>query len=83
MEEIDLSFEIDLHYFSPKDTDFILNEFISFNIMKGIKEVKIIHGKGKSVKKHAVIRFLSSDVRVKSYHDDSSNWGSTIAELFV
>jgi DNA-nicking Smr family endonuclease len=83
MDKIDLTFEIDLHFFSPKDTEFILNEFINFNISRKISRVRIIHGKGKSVKKHTIQKLLSGDKRVISFSDDSSNWGCTIADLDI
>ncbi len=83
INNIDLSHEIDLHFFSPKDTEFIVNEFIGFNIERKIGRVKIIHGKGKSVQKHIVQQYLSKDKRVIKFSNDGANWGSTIVDLVI
>ena len=79
--DIDLSHEIDLHFFSPKDIKYIYDEFISFNQKNNILQVKIIHGKGKSVLKHRILKLLESDSRIKSWASDGSNWGAMIIYL--
>lgn len=78
---IDLSREIDLHFFSPKDVKYIYDEFISFNQKNNILKVKIIHGKGKSVLKHRIIKLMEDDDRIKSWSNSDTNWGATIIHL--
>jgi len=43
--------------------------------------VRIIHGKGKSVKKKEVLYILSSHPLVETFGDDRFNWGTTTVQL--
>jgi DNA-nicking Smr family endonuclease len=79
--EIEFSNEIDLHHFSPKDTRFLIEHIIGEACAHGIKEVKIIHGKGRSAKKREIYELLNTDPRVISWRDDGYNWGATIVTL--
>lgn len=80
-KEIELNNELDLHHFSPKDTKEIVLEFIKISKANNLKSIKIIHGKGKSVKKFQIYKLLESSNDVKSYYEDGSNWGSVIIVL--
>lgn len=73
--------EIDLHHFHPGDTAFIVNEFIKYAHNRGLKEIRVIHGKGKSVKKREVINLIKDHPMVKDYRESPGNWGSTIVLL--
>jgi len=75
--------EIDLHHFHPSDTSMLLEKFLENAVKNKYKTVKIIHGKGKSVKKKQIHEMLKSHPSVIIFHDDSSNWGSTIVTLEV
>ncbi len=79
--EIVFSDTIDLHHFHPADTEVLLNHFLENAVAKNILKVRIIHGKGKSVKKREVHKILKSHPNVSSFRDDSANWGSTLVEL--
>lgn len=79
--KIDLTDELDLHTFHPKDVKAVLNEFIDMAALNGIKRIRIIHGKGISTIKGIVLKELEKNSRVKSYHDEPGNWGATIAFL--
>jgi DNA-nicking Smr family endonuclease len=73
--------ELDLHHFHPKDTIPLLEELVREAYTEGRASVRIIHGKGKSVRKHQVWRFLQDHPLVTHYEDDRFNWGATIAYL--
>ena len=75
--------EIDLHHFHPADTKLIMEKFLDNALEKKYKTVKIIHGKGKSVKKKQVYDFLKSHPSVIIFNNDSSNWGATIVTLKI
>jgi len=75
--------EIDLHHFHPADTEILIEKFLENAVKNKFKTVKIIHGKGKSVKKRQIHEFLKSHPSVIIFHDDSANWGSTIVTLEV
>lgn len=79
--KIDLEDEIDLHHFHPKDVKDVLNEFIDIALSKGKKEIRIVHGKGQSVLKTIILKELAANKKIKSFKDDGSNWGATIAVL--
>jgi DNA-nicking Smr family endonuclease len=81
--EIELGDELDLHCFAPSDTKFLVTYFIEQSFKKGFREIRIIHGKGKSVKKREVHSLLSNHPAVESFSDDRFNWGATIAVLKV
>ncbi len=78
---IELNDELDLHPFHPRDAKAVLKEFIDMAAEKGLKKVRIAHGKGKSTIKGIVINELSKNDKVTSFHDESGNWGATIAIL--
>ena len=79
--KIELHDELDLHPFHPRDVKAVLSEFISMAVEKGIKSVRIVHGKGKSTIKSIVINELDKNNNIASYKDESGNWGATIANL--
>jgi len=75
---------IDLHTFSPKEIPSLLEEYLLECQKKGLKEVRIIHGKGKGVQRNIVHSFLEKSPLVDSYRiasDDQGGWGATIAYL--
>ncbi len=83
-EPIVVEDELDLHGFFPEQISEILTEYLPFAQEKNYREVRIIHGKGKSKLKHAVIRFLKKSPLVESFHDappELGHWGATIVVL--
>ncbi len=69
--------ELDLHHFHPKDAKALLHEFIDTAREKGLNEIRIVHGKGRSVIKGIVIAELKKRDDILSYHDAPGNWGAT------
>lgn len=78
---INLGDEIDLHHFHPSDTKILVTMFIENAVKNNYKTLKIVHGKGKSVKKKQIYEILIKHPSVNSFYDDSYNWGSTIIKL--
>jgi len=74
---------IDLHTFAPKEASKVVDEYINVCSQKGIKEVKIIHGKGKGVLRRTVEAVLKRHPLVLSFKQDTgpSSWGATIVFL--
>ncbi len=83
ISEFILGKEIDLHHFHPADTGLIIEKFLENAVKEKYKTVRIIHGKGKSVKKKHIHEILKSHPAVIIFHDDSSNWGATLITLKV
>ncbi len=75
---------IDLHTFSPKEIPSLLEEYLLECQRKGLREVRIIHGKGKGVQRSIVHAFLERSPRVESFKTappESGSWGATIVTL--
>jgi DNA-nicking Smr family endonuclease len=79
--KIELTDEIDLHHFNPRDAKDILREFIAQAKEKGLVRVRVVHGKGRSVMKKIVAEELGKNEAVSSFSDDRANWGATIVVL--
>ena len=81
---IPITDELDLHTFSPRDIKSVVTEYISECYKLGIRELKIIHGKGKSVQKSIVHNLLKQNPTVISFQDAPAQfggWGATIVKL--
>ena len=74
---------LDLHMFLPKEAASVVDEYLTVCLEKGIREVRIIHGKGKGVLRRTIHGLLEKDPRVKDFKLDSgpSGWGATIVRL--
>jgi len=81
--QLEFTDTIDLHHFHPADTELIIDHFLRNAVEKKYKVVKIIHGKGKSVKKRNLYKILKVRPEVVLFRDDSDNWGATIVEVFL
>lgn len=79
--QIEFGDELDLHHFAPRDTAILVEYFLRDAHARGLTRVRIIHGKGKSVKKREVYALLDRSAFVSSYGDDGHNWGSTVVFL--
>ncbi len=80
-EQIIFGTECDLHHFHPKDTKLVVLEFLKQAKEAQYRSIRLVHGKGKSVKKKQAHAILDSHPNVESYNDDSYNWGATIIHL--
>ncbi|MBN2364310.1 Smr/MutS family protein [candidate division WOR-3 bacterium] len=75
---------LDLHCFDKKETESLIREYLEECRRRGIKKVRIIHGKGKGVLMARVHSVLKKIEFVKSYetaNDQRSSWGATLVEL--
>jgi DNA-nicking Smr family endonuclease len=75
---------IDLHTFSPKEIPLLLEDYLLECQKRGLREVRIIHGKGKGVQLRIVHSFLERSPLVESYRlapPEAGGWGATIASL--
>ncbi len=78
---VELTDEIDLHHFSPKDAKALLGEFLEQAREKGLRRVRIIHGRGRSVLKSITVGVLEASPFVTAFRDDGANWGATVADI--
>lgn len=75
---------LDLHGFFPEQVKEIVRDFIENALELKLKQVKIIHGKGKSRLKFEVYQALKNHPHVIRFSDsspESGGWGATIVEL--
>jgi hypothetical protein len=82
--EVAIDGELDLHNFSPKEVAPLVREYIEVCHQRGIRDLRIVHGKGKGVLRRTVHSLLAEHERVESYrlggHREGS-WGATIVRL--
>jgi len=75
---------LDLHGFFPEQIPEVVEEYLRFAVEQGFHEVRIVHGKGKSVLKWQVHQLLKNHPNVERFGDappESGGWGATIAVL--
>ncbi len=76
--------ELDLHTFRPDETKSAVEEYVNECARHGIRFVRIIHGKGRSVQKQIVRSVLSRHPLVVQFSDappEQGGWGATTAEI--
>lgn len=75
---------LDLHEFTPEDTKDVVEEYIRICLEKGIFSLRIVHGKGRGVKRRIVHSLLDRHPHVAGYrHEGGSggSWGATVVDL--
>lgn len=79
---IPIEASIDLHAFQPRDIQSVVEEYVSAAHEAGLREVRLIHGRGKGVQRGIVQAALERHPLVTSFHDASeTHLGATIAVL--
>jgi DNA-nicking Smr family endonuclease len=79
---IPIESELDLHAFQPRDIPSVVDEYITEAHAAGLKEVRLVHGRGIGVQRGIVQRALEQHSLVASFADDpDSHLGATIAFL--
>ena len=74
----------DLHSFLPRDVANALSDYLDEAFDRGWREVRIIHGKGKGVRRAEVRRLLAQNPRVVEFFDappGRGEFGATVVIL--
>ncbi len=82
--EIPIEETLDLHRFRPAEIADVVEAYVEAASEKGIRELRIIHGRGKGVQRHRVHRVLARHPRVERFAEapaDRGGWGATLAWL--
>ena len=80
--KIPIESSLDLHPFAPRDIPSVVEEYIRAAHDLGLKEVRLIHGRGKGVQRGIVQAVLEKDPLVKEFWDaPDSHLGATVARL--
>jgi DNA-nicking Smr family endonuclease len=73
---------IDLHAFAPRDVASVVEEYVNAAHEAGLREVRLIHGRGKGVQRAIVQQVLDRHPLVVEFWDASeSHLGATVARL--
>ncbi len=73
---------LDLHTFRPEDVVSVVAEYLEAAWAAGLKEVRLIHGRGRGVQRANVHRVLAKHTRVEQFRDaPESHLGATIVTL--
>ena len=74
--------ELDLHAFAPADIKSVVEEYVEAAAAAGLREVRLVHGRGRGVQRGIVQAALERHPRVVEFWDDTaSHLGATIAVL--
>jgi DNA-nicking Smr family endonuclease len=80
--EIPIEDSLDLHTFHPRDIASVVDEYVRAAHERGLKEVRLIHGRGKGVQRGIVQAALEKHPLVEEFWDAAeSHLGATVARL--
>ena len=73
---------IDLHTFAPRDIKSVVEEYITAAWERGLREVRLIHGRGRGVQRGIVQQTLERHPLVVEFWDaPETHLGATVARL--
>jgi DNA-nicking Smr family endonuclease len=73
---------LDLHAFAPRDIPSVVEEYVRAAREAGLREVRLIHGRGKGVQRGIVQAALEKNPLVERFEDaPGSHLGATVAVL--
>lgn len=75
---------LDLHTFKPGDVKRLVPDYLDECRKRGIRRVRIIHGKGSGALQRTVHAILDRTTGIAAYRlagEDAGGWGATIVEL--
>lgn len=81
---MEITEEIDLHHFHPRETRNVVVDYLTEARKKKFTTVRIIHGKGIGVQRNIVQKVLERDSNIKNFYDApayAGGRGATIVEL--
>jgi DNA-nicking Smr family endonuclease len=80
--KIPIEHTLDLHAFAPRDIPSVVDEYIRAAHERGLREVRLIHGRGKGVQRGIVQRVLDTHPLVDEFWDATeTHLGATVARL--
>jgi DNA-nicking Smr family endonuclease len=80
--DIPIEDSLDLHTFTPRDIPSVVDEYIRAAHERGLREVRLIHGRGKGVQRGIVQAALEKHPLVEAFWDaPESHLGATVGRL--
>ena len=82
MHRVLIEASLDLHTFLPREIKSVVEDYIDAAYEAGLREVRLIHGRGKGVQRGIVQQALERHARVRQFYDaPDAHLGATIAVL--
>jgi len=82
MHRVPIEASIDLHAFHPRDIPSVVEEYVNAAHEAGLREVRLIHGRGKGVQRGIVQHTLDGHPLVEEFWDATeTHLGATVARL--
>jgi DNA-nicking Smr family endonuclease len=82
--EIPITDVLDLHSFRPPEVADVVKEYLDAAYARGLRALRIVHGKGIGVQRETVRTLLARDARVEAFGDaplEAGGWGATWVRL--
>jgi len=80
--ELPIEEALDLHAFAPRDIPSVVEEYVTAAHGAGLREVRLIHGRGIGVQRATVQRVLDGHPLVVEFWDaPETHLGATVARL--
>ncbi len=82
--ELPIDGVLDLHAFRPAEVADLLDDWIRECAARGLRDLRVVHGKGTGALRERVHALLAGDPRVLSYRlagEDGGGWGATLVTL--
>jgi len=75
---------LDLHAFAPSEVGSLLPEWLEASRAAGLRELRVVHGKGTGALRRSVEALLARHPLVASFRtagEDGGGWGATLVTL--
>lgn len=82
--ELPITDVLDLHSFPPREVPDLVRDYLDAAYAKGLRRLRIIHGRGTGVQRRTVRTLLERDPRVVAFGDaplEAGGWGATWVEM--
>jgi dsDNA-specific endonuclease/ATPase MutS2 len=82
--ELPITDVLDLHSFPPREVPDLVRDYLDAAYELGLRQLRIIHGRGRGVQRQTVRTLLGRDPRVKAFGDapaEAGGWGATWVEM--
>ena len=84
MTVVEITDVLDLHSFRPHETAGVVCEYLNEATRLGLRQLRIIHGRGTGSQRRTVQTLLGRDPRVVGFRDappEAGGWGATLVEM--